>query len=124
MDLIVEAKLDPEDPPYDPDRERVHLEEMRGMLQNPPPGPFKKENILWKPFLTQGGGHHRLNDLAVIPWGRLQDFVDGENNNPKFPCRFTKEMKPPGSLKLVRPSTFSVKIKYLCAPELLDFPLG
>jgi hypothetical protein len=32
VDLIVEAKLDPKDPLYDPDRERVLLEEMRGML--------------------------------------------------------------------------------------------
>jgi hypothetical protein len=32
VDPIVEAKLDPKDPLYDPDRERVLLEEMRGML--------------------------------------------------------------------------------------------
>ena len=37
VDLIMEAKLDPEDPPYDLYRERVLLEEMRGMLHNPPP---------------------------------------------------------------------------------------
>ena len=127
VDLTMEAKTDPQDPPYNPDREQILLEEMRGVLQNPPPGPFKKEDILWRPILSQGCGHRRLNDVAVIPWERLQDFVDGENNNPEFPCRFTKEMlkkNPLGSVKLVRPNTCSVQIKYLSRTELLDLPLG
>jgi hypothetical protein len=65
--------------------------------------------------------------VVVIPWERLQDFVDGENNNPEFPCRFTKEAlkrNPLGSVKLVRPNTYSVQIKYLSGIELLDLPLG
>ena len=127
VDLTMEMELDPADPLYDHDRERVFLEEMRGMLQNPPPGPFRKEDILWRPLLTHGGGQRRLNDLAIISWERLQDFVDGENNNPEFPCRFTKETmerNPQGSVKLVRPNTFSVQIKYLCATELLNLQLG
>jgi hypothetical protein len=37
VDLTMEMELDPADPLYDHDRERVFLEEMRGMLQNPPP---------------------------------------------------------------------------------------
>ena len=84
---------------------------------------FFKKDILWRPILS----HHRLNDVAVIPWERLQDFVDGENNNPEFPRRFTKETlkrNPLGSVKLVRPNTCSVQIKYLFITELLDLPLG
>ena len=126
VDLTMEAETDPQDPPYDHDRELVLLEEMRGMLQNPPPGAFKRD-ILWRPILSHGCGYRRVNDVAVIPWERLHDFVDGENNNPEFPCRFTKEMlkiNPLGSVKLVRPNTCSVQIKYLSVTELLDLPLG
>jgi hypothetical protein len=29
-------------------------------------------------------------EIAVIAWDRFNDFIDGEQNNLDFPCKFTK----------------------------------
>ena len=123
----MEVKRDPQDPPYNSDSERILMEEIRGMLHNPHHDHSRRRTYCGGLSYHRVAAKRRLNDLVAIPWERLHNSVNGENNNPKFPCRFTKETlekNPLGSIKLVRPNTCNVKNKYLSASELLDLPLG
>ncbi len=51
---------------------------------------------MWSPHFTSGHGLYRVAKIIVIPWNRLEDFVEGEQNNPDFPCKFTDALPSPG----------------------------
>jgi hypothetical protein len=45
---------------------------------------------MWLPHLTSGHDLYREVEIAVIPWSQLEDFVEGEQNNLDFPCKFPR----------------------------------
>jgi hypothetical protein len=63
---------------------------LKATVQDPPLGPFKKNDIMWLPHFTSGHGLYKEAKITVIPWNQLEDFVEGEQNNPNFPCKFTR----------------------------------
>jgi hypothetical protein len=67
------------------------LERMRARLQNPPAGPFDREDVTWRKELHSGrGGHVKEVHTAIIPWDRLEDFVEGEETMRDFPCTLNR----------------------------------
>jgi len=79
-----------EDTPFIPSRERDLLQALKAIVQEPPLGPFQKSNILWLPHVTSGHGLYNNAEIAVIPWDRLKDFIEGDQNNFDFQCKFVK----------------------------------
>jgi hypothetical protein len=73
-----------------PSRERDLFDKLKAIVQDPPLGPFKKNDLMWLPHLTSGHGLYREAEIAMIPWSRLEDFVEGEQNNPNYPFKFTR----------------------------------
>ena len=71
----------------------VTLEKLRARLQIPPPGPFDRTDISWEEKINQGRGKSRSTCTAIIPWDRLEDFVDGEQSMRDFPCTFNEVHK-------------------------------
>ena len=104
-----------EDTPYEgPEREEELVRGLRDMKQIPPPGPFSREDLMWLPIRTQGGGCDYIHDVAVIPWRRFQDFREGEGQDKSYPCRFNKETvknNKPGSLVFSRANSAAKVIK-------------
>ncbi len=54
------------------------------------PTPFQRYDIMWLPHITSGHGLYTNAKIAVIPWDCLKDFIEGEQNNPNFPCKFIR----------------------------------
>ncbi len=73
-----------------PSRERDLFHKLKAIIQDPPLEPFLKNDFMWLPHLTSGLGLYREVEIVVIPWSRLEDFVEGEQNNLDFPCKFTR----------------------------------
>jgi hypothetical protein len=44
---------------------------------------------MWLPHLPSDRGLYREVEITMIPWSRLEDFVEGEQNNLDFPFKFT-----------------------------------
>jgi hypothetical protein len=59
-------------------------------MQSPLLRPFEKDHITWLLHVTFRHGLYKHIEIAVIPWDQLEDFVQGEQKNPKFPCKFTR----------------------------------
>jgi hypothetical protein len=45
---------------------------------------------MWLPHFTSGHGLYKEVKIAMMPWNQLEVFVEGDKNNPNFPCKFTK----------------------------------
>jgi hypothetical protein len=96
-----------------------HLEEdnalltrLRQIMQNPIPRPFCREDLAWEHFVTFGSGHNVVSEIAVIPWHRLQDFVDEEQGSKMHPCKFLKEITKKNPISsLQRPCAYSPLIQ-------------
>ena len=72
-------------------------------LQDPPPGEFRMEDLVWTNHVTNGKGRHKDSRLVVIQWHRLDDFISGEQHHHVYPCKFNPEVirrNLPNSLKL------------------------
>ncbi len=63
---------------------------MKSIVQDHVFRPFLKNDFMWLPHLTNGHGLYKEVKIGVVPWNRLKDFVEGEQNNPNFPCKFTR----------------------------------
>ena len=63
---------------------------LREKGQNPPLGAFAMDDLVWTNHVTHGQGLHKTSMLAVILWDRLEDFIQGEQQHPHFPYKFTK----------------------------------
>jgi hypothetical protein len=67
------------------------LECVRARLQNPPAGPFDREDVTWRKELHSGRGEHvKEVHTAIILWDRLEEFVEGEKTMCDFPCTLNK----------------------------------
>jgi hypothetical protein len=101
--------------------ERVHCR-----LQNPPAGPFDREDLRWTKQINSGrGGLGKGIYSAIIPWDRLEDFVEGEESVCDFPCILNRKKRPdvkPGSRVQPRAGTYTQLIRYSadipCFPRL------
>ncbi len=76
--------------PFFASKERDLIQTLKETLQSPPPRPFQKHDIKWLPHVTTKHGFYNHTKTLVIPWDWLKDFVQGEQNYPKFPCKFTR----------------------------------
>lgn len=104
-----------EDPPYQgQEKEATLIAALRQVVQNPPPGPFRRQDLTWDQYVTCGRGRYHANEVVVIPWCRLQDFIDGEESDPDYPCKFNKKIKKknlPGTVAVPRANTPSLLIR-------------
>ena len=94
---------------------------LRERVQNPPPGAFAMDDLVWTNHVTQGQGTHKNSKLAVILWDRLQDFIQGEQQHPQFPCNFTKEIirvNLPHSLRTPRAHSPAIVLRFDLLPSL------
>lgn len=51
-------------------------QELRGLLQNPPPGPIHIDELSWKSIDTRVGAEGKKQ--AVLYFDRRQDFIDAQ----------------------------------------------
>ncbi len=79
-----------EDTPLLRSKEANLLQALKAIMQETPPRPFQRFDIMGLPHITSGHGLYTNAEIAVIPWDCLEDFVEGEQNNPNFPCKFTR----------------------------------
>jgi len=90
---------------------------LKATVQDPPLGPFFLNDIMWLPHFTSGHGLYKEAKTTVIPWNQLEDFVEGEQNNPKFPCKFTRTKNHINSSALstlAHPRENSITLVYKC----------
>ncbi|CAJ2643420.1 unnamed protein product [Trifolium pratense] len=59
-------------------------------VQELPCSEFSAENINW---IKLEGGHQGGDDIALIPFTRVDDFVKGESSNPACPANFRVESR-------------------------------
>ncbi|GAU49515.1 hypothetical protein TSUD_306690 [Trifolium subterraneum] len=59
-------------------------------VQELPCSEFSAENINW---VKLEGGHQGGDDIALIPFARVDDFVKGESSNPACPANFRVESR-------------------------------
>ncbi len=71
-------------------QENELIKNLKETVQIPPQGPFNKFDIVWLPHVTNGNGLYTHVEIIVIPWEHPKDFVEGEQNNENFPCKFTR----------------------------------
>jgi hypothetical protein len=50
-----------------PSRERDLLHKLKAIVQDPPHGPFLKNDLMWLPHFTSGHGLYREAKITVIP---------------------------------------------------------
>jgi hypothetical protein len=71
-------------------QENELIKKLKETMQIPPQGPFGKFDIVWLPHVTSGNGLYPHVEIIVIPWEHVKDFVEEEQNNENFPCKFTR----------------------------------
>lgn len=59
-------------------------------VQDPPCAEFSAETIKW---VNLEGGRQGGDDIALIPFARVDDFVKGESSNPACPANFRIESR-------------------------------
>jgi hypothetical protein len=79
-----------QDEPFVASKERGLIRALKETMQSPLLRPFEKDHITWLLHVTFRHGLYKHIEIAVIPWDQLEDFVQGEQKNPKFPCKFTR----------------------------------
>jgi hypothetical protein len=50
------------------------------------------DDLVWTSHVTDNQGIHKTFILVVILWDRLEDFIEGEQQCPHFPCNLTKDI--------------------------------
>lgn len=79
--------------PYNSQREVKLLQIVKDTLQNPEPSFVRYGNLYWLPHRTIGKESYIDSQIVAIPWNRLEDFVQGEQQNPEFPCKFNRQVQ-------------------------------
>ena len=67
-------------------------------VQDPADEEFSAADLTW----TKVGNEHHVDDVALIPYARIDDFINGESSNVECPTRFHIEKgrkRERGSLK-------------------------
>lgn len=105
---------DDRDTHYDAQRDSELLEALHDTTQYPPPGLIRYSDLTWIPHRTQGNGTSNDSEIATIPWARLEDFVEGQKQDPHFPANFKRHVRKrnePGSLARARASSAAQVIR-------------
>lgn len=71
-------------------------------VQDPPFAEFSAAHIKW---VKVEGGRQGGDDIALIPFARVDDFVKGESSNAECPASFrveSKRKRPEGSVSKPR----------------------
>ena len=79
--------------PYNPRREAEPLQALKDTVQNPKPGLIRDNNLDWLPHRTIGKGTYIDSQITSIPWDKLEDLVQGEQQNLNFPCKFNRQVQ-------------------------------
>ena len=88
---------------------------LRERIQNPPPGEFRMEDLVWADHITHGKGRHKGSRMALILWDRLTNFISGEQHHPLYPCRFNIDVirrNLPNSLRSPRTHSPAVVVRF------------
>ncbi|OEL30593.1 hypothetical protein BAE44_0008388 [Dichanthelium oligosanthes] len=84
-------------------------------VQNTPGEEFSAADFTWAKYASS---EHRRDDVALIPYDRMEAFVSGESNNPECPTRFHIERgrkREMGSLKEYRSDEYLLYRMYWCS---------
>ena len=96
---------------------QAHLiKELRSRAQKPPLGEFCMQDLVWTDHVTNGKGKYKTSKIAVIFWDRLDDFIQGEQHHPLYPCKFTKEtirVNGPNSLAFPRANSPALVVRFV-----------
>ena len=88
---------------------------LRESIQNPPPGEYRMEDLVWTNHVTHGKGRHKGSRMSLILWDRLDDFISGEQHHPLYPCRFNAEVirrNLPNSLRSPRACSPALVVRF------------
>lgn len=81
----------------------ARMEDMLSVpVQDPPYAEFSAIHLNW---VKVEGGRQGGDDIALIPFSRVDDFVKGESSNPDCPANFrveSRRKRPEGSLSKPR----------------------
>ncbi|WVZ72188.1 hypothetical protein U9M48_020689, partial [Paspalum notatum var. saurae] len=84
-------------------------------VQNPPGEEFSAADLTWAKYASSE--HHR-DDVALIPFDRMEAFIAGESNNPECPTRFHIERgrkREEDSLREYRSDEYLLYRMYWCS---------
>ncbi|KAL0312024.1 UNVERIFIED_CONTAM: hypothetical protein Sradi_5601700 [Sesamum radiatum] len=84
-------------------------------VQDPPYAEFSAANINW---VKVEGGRQGGDDIALIPFSRVDDFVKGESSNAECPASFrveSRRKRPEGSLNKPRVDGYLEYTLYWCS---------
>ncbi|KAG9459315.1 hypothetical protein H6P81_003823 [Aristolochia fimbriata] len=84
-------------------------------VQDPPCAEFSAVHINWAKI---GGGHQGGDDIALIPFSRVEDFVKGESANSECPASFrieSRRKRPEGSVIKPRVDGYLEYTLYWCS---------
>jgi hypothetical protein len=94
--------------PYNLERETELVRDLKDMVQYPHAGLIRYSDLVWLPHTTSGNQTQVESEIAAISWDKLQDFVEGQEQNADYPTTFNRHVKkrnPAGSL--ARPQAYS-----------------
>ncbi|KAJ0984171.1 hypothetical protein J5N97_002527 [Dioscorea zingiberensis] len=83
-------------------------------VQDPPDEEFSAADLTW----TKVGNEHHVDDVALIPYARVDDFINGECNNVECPTRFHIEKgrkRERGSLREYKSDEYLLYRLYWCS---------
>ncbi|KAJ7966088.1 Zinc finger protein [Quillaja saponaria] len=84
-------------------------------VQDPPSSEFSADHIKW---VKVDGGRQGGDDIAVIPYARVDDFVKGESSNAECPASFrieSRRKRPEGSISKPRVDGYLEYTLYWCS---------
>ena len=77
-------------------------------VQDPPDEIFSATDLTWTKF---GSSEHHVDDVALIPFSRVDDFIAGESSSVECPTQFHIERgrkRPRGSLKVSKSDDYLI----------------
>lgn len=96
-------------------------------VQDPPTEEFTASDLTWTKY---GSSEHHVDDVALVPYDRVDAFIGGECSNPEHPTRFHIERgrkRERGSLKECKSDEYLLyrlwvlKFSFLCYPASFKF---
>ncbi|KAL6605843.1 hypothetical protein ACP70R_041496 [Stipagrostis hirtigluma subsp. patula] len=84
-------------------------------VQDPPGEEFSAADLTWAKYASS---EHHTDDVALIPYDRMEAFISGECNNPECPTRFHIERgrkRERGSLKEYKSDEYLLYRMYWCS---------
>ena len=65
---------------------------LKERTQHPSPKDFCMDDFVGTEHITCGKGVHKQNQLVIIQWNGLNDFILGKQRHLCHSCKFTKEV--------------------------------